>query len=46
MGSKYSESNPAAVISYMMGEMSTFSGAEKEAKAKEAASDPERIERL
>ena len=30
----------------MMSEMSTFSGAEKEAKAKEAASDPDRIERL
>ena len=46
MGYKYSFSNPAAVISSMMGDMSTYSGPEKEAKAKEAASDPERIERL
>ena len=46
MTSKYAKSSPANIIKGMMDEQSTFTGPEKEEKAKEVAADPERIARL
>ena len=46
MGASYAKSSPETVIKGMMKEMATFTGPEAAEKAKEAASDPGRVERL
>ena len=46
MSAGYAKSNPETMIREMLKEMSTFSGPEMQEKAKEAASDPGRVERL
>ena len=46
MAAWYAKKDPAAVIKGMMGDMATFTGPEAQEKANEAASDPERVERL